>query len=120
MITKNYTGSVDLTSLWGAVKSATGTAAGWYFNTAGAQVTFVYDETLLSLAQAADADAAITAHIAKAPAREHNAPIKQQIAELESQVTDRRIREAVLGTDAGWLKNQDAQISALRATMQPE
>jgi hypothetical protein len=40
--------------------------------------------------------------------------IIEQIAALESQVTDRRIREAVLGVDGGWLKEQDAKISALR------
>jgi len=43
--------------------------------------------------------------------------IKQQIADLEAQVTDRRMREAVLGTDGGWLKEQDAKISALRAQL---
>ena len=41
--------------------------------------------------------------------------IKQQIAEFEATVTPRRIREAVLGTDNGWLAGVDAQIAALRA-----
>jgi hypothetical protein len=37
-----------------------------------------------------------------------------KIAELEASVTDRRIREAVLGIDNGWLANVNAQIDALR------
>lgn len=40
-----------------------------------------------------------------------------QIAELEATVTQRRLREAALGTDNGWLKAIDAQIAALRATL---
>lgn len=40
--------------------------------------------------------------------------IKQQIATLESTVTERRIREAILGTDNGWLATVNAQIVALR------
>lgn len=39
---------------------------------------------------------------------------KQQIALLESRMTFRRLREAVLGTDNGWLKNLDSQIASLR------
>lgn len=45
----------------------------------------------------------------------HNAAIKQQITVLESTITDRRYREAILGTDGGWLANVDAQIAELRA-----
>lgn len=40
--------------------------------------------------------------------------IIQQIHELEAQITTRRIREAVLGTDNGWLADIDAQIAVLR------
>ena len=43
--------------------------------------------------------------------------IKEQIATLEAQVTERRYREAVLGTDNGWLADIDAQIAALRAQL---
>lgn len=43
--------------------------------------------------------------------------IKAEIAALEIQVTPRRQREAILGTDNGWLANIDAQISALRAQL---
>lgn len=40
--------------------------------------------------------------------------VKQQINDLESSITPRRMREAVLGTDGGWLANLDAQIADLR------
>lgn len=43
-----------------------------------------------------------------------NAAILEQIAALESTVTNRRLREAALGTDNGWLANLDAQITILR------
>lgn len=46
-----------------------------------------------------------------------NEPILRQIDALEQSVTRRRTREAVLGTDGGWLENLDAQITALRATL---
>ena len=48
----------------------------------------------------------------------HNVPILAQIADLESSVTDRRKREAIL-TDAGraWLADVDAQIAVLRGTL---
>ena len=40
-----------------------------------------------------------------------------KIYELEASVTDRRIREAVLGIDNGWLKALNEQIAELRATL---
>lgn len=40
--------------------------------------------------------------------------IKRQIVALESQQTPRRIREALLGTDNGWLADIESQIEALR------
>jgi hypothetical protein len=43
--------------------------------------------------------------------------ILEQIATLESTVTQRRLREAALGTDNGWLADIDAQIAALRAQL---
>lgn len=43
--------------------------------------------------------------------------IKSDIAALEAKVTPRRIREAILGTDNGWLVAQDAAIAALRAQL---
>ncbi len=42
---------------------------------------------------------------------------KGQIAALEAAVTPRRMREAVLGTDGGWLADVDTQIAALRAQL---
>jgi len=39
------------------------------------------------------------------------------IADLETTITDRRIREAVLGIDNGWLANVNAQIAALRSQL---
>lgn len=43
-----------------------------------------------------------------------NALTRSQISEIESSVTSRRMREAVLGIDAGWLKDVDAKITDLR------
>lgn len=40
--------------------------------------------------------------------------VRQQISELESQQTGRRIREAVLGIDGGWLLNINNEINFLR------
>lgn len=48
---------------------------------------------------------------------ENNNNIQIQIAVLEAQQTDRRIREALAGTDGGWLVNLNNQITALRATL---
>jgi len=41
-------------------------------------------------------------------------PVVDQIKALEALVTDRRIREAILGTDNGWLSGVNAEIAALR------
>lgn len=43
--------------------------------------------------------------------------LKSQIASLEAEITDRRLREAVLGIDGDWLKDQDAKISKLRSML---
>lgn len=43
--------------------------------------------------------------------------IKAQIAALETQQTPRRVREASLGTDGGWLACLEAQIEDLRAQL---
>lgn len=40
-----------------------------------------------------------------------------QILELEGQITSRRIREAILGTDNGWLAGIEEQISVLRGQL---
>ena len=39
------------------------------------------------------------------------------IKRLEAQITPRRIREAVLGADGGWLAQQEAAIDALRGQL---
>ena len=43
--------------------------------------------------------------------------IKADIAALEATITPRRTREAILGTDKGWLAQQEAAIAALRAQL---
>ena len=40
-----------------------------------------------------------------------------QIIVLENEVTQRRLREAVLGTDNGWLAAKEAEIAAVRAQL---
>lgn len=40
--------------------------------------------------------------------------IRTAITKLEKSITPRRLREAVLGTDAGWLAATEAEIDALR------
>lgn len=47
-----------------------------------------------------------------------NENIKLQIFLLEIQITDRRMREAVLQMDSGWLANINQQISQLRSQIQ--
>ena len=63
------------------------------------------------LVQAFPARAAITVKEAT------NAPILAQIAALEDQVTQRRLREALLGADGGWLASVNMQIAGLRASL---
>lgn len=46
-----------------------------------------------------------------------NDAIKSQIAALEGTVTARRIREAVLGIDNGWIAGINQQIADLRAQL---
>ena len=47
-----------------------------------------------------------------------NDAIVFQVQHLEMQQTPRRLREAANGTDNGWMKNLDSQITALRAQLQ--
>lgn len=48
---------------------------------------------------------------------ENNRRLFEQITALEAQVTNRRLRDAILGTEdpANWLSDQEAAIAALRA-----
>lgn len=51
------------------------------------------------------------------PGLSENDLIASQIAELEATITPRRMREAAIGTDGGWLKEVDEQIATLRKTL---
>ena len=44
-------------------------------------------------------------------------PILLQILNLEGQITVRRLREAVLGIDSGWLEDINEQIEVLRGQL---
>lgn len=43
--------------------------------------------------------------------------VRSQIMKLETMITQRRLREALLGTDSGWLEQQDMQIAELRTKL---
>ncbi len=77
-----------------------------YHATAEGNIPFTPDEEL-------EWDAREAAHAAKAP----KAMIRSQIAALEAKITVRRQREAILGTDNGWLASVDAEIAALRTQL---
>lgn len=51
------------------------------------------------------------------PAPSQNDLILAQIKSLEAQQTPRRIREAVLAVDGGWLADLNTQIADLRAQL---
>ena len=57
------------------------------------------------------------ANYASAPGPSVNDILKSKILGLESQQTERRIREAINGTDGGWMKNLEDQIAALRSQL---
>lgn len=76
-------------------------------------ITENYGERPLTDEENAEADAADAVWEAGAAKR---AAI-DQIKALEQTVTERRIREAILGTDGGWLANTNSQIAALRAQL---
>jgi len=46
-----------------------------------------------------------------------NVTIINQIITLEATITNRRLREHILGTDNGWLASINDQITALRNTL---
>lgn len=52
--------------------------------------------------------------VAITPVIDPQTAIKQQISALERAITPRRLREAILGIDDGWLKAQDGMIKTLR------
>lgn len=43
--------------------------------------------------------------------------IKRTIRTLEAEISPRRMREAILGTDSDWLKNKEAEIVTERAKL---
>lgn len=43
--------------------------------------------------------------------------IKRTIRTLEAEITPRRLREAILGTDSDWLKNKEAEIATERSKL---
>ena len=49
-----------------------------------------------------------------APAVAPTDKLRQEIAVLESAITPRRLRESILGTDGGWLSEQESKIVELR------
>ena len=58
-----------------------------------------------------------TKDAAKQTADATKAEIIQKIVDLEGEITARRIREAILGTDSDWLKNKEAEIATERAKL---
>lgn len=50
---------------------------------------------------------------------EHVKTPQQHIADLEAAITPRRLREAMLGVDDGWLRAQDDKIAAFRLRIGP-
>jgi len=49
-----------------------------------------------------------------APAVAPTDKLRQEISTLESAITPRRLRESILGTDGGWLSEQESKIVELR------
>lgn len=59
-------------------------------------------------------DAELQAECDRLDARQ---PALDEIVRLEGEITPRRVREAILGTDNNWLSNQEALIAAERAKL---
>lgn len=79
----------------------------WAFAADGSQDEDIPDD-LIAISKA-EADAL------RSPSQEQS--ILTQILALEATVTQRRMRDALLGTDGGWLANIEQQIAALRAQL---
>ena len=60
-----------------------------------------------------DEDFSATQPLPKEPTAQELA--LKDISKLESSITNRRLREAVLGVDNGWLVSVNARIDALRS-----
>lgn len=72
---------------------------------------------LSAYAQIINGDFGDIAEYVAPPAPHPNIVILAQILVLEKTVTQRRLREATLGTDNGWLANLNAQIVTLRESL---
>ena len=79
----------------------------------GKQIGFEQVDVPFTPEEEVEWDAMEAAHAAEAP----KIALRSQIASLEYQISVRRQREAILGTDNGWLADIDAQIAALRAQL---
>ena len=55
--------------------------------------------------------------LADPPSATQDELIKRQVLALEAQQTPRRMREATLGLDNGWLADLESQIEALRTQL---
>jgi len=60
-------------------------------------------------------DGSVVKYVEPAPTTEEI--LLGQITVLENEITPRRLREAVLGTDNGWLASKEAEIAAVRAQL---
>ena len=49
--------------------------------------------------------------------KEPNTDKLKQIRALEAEITQRRLRDAILGNDGGWLVGKEAEIAAIRDTL---
>ncbi len=59
----------------------------------------------------------LTQILAAADAYDATEVIVAEIERLENEITPRRTREAILGTDSNWLSNQEALIAAERSKL---
>lgn len=100
-------------------------ADGWHLNTAGNQVFFIPDSSLVAPYTGSNdvegveekalwnsVNQTIQLHFTNGPKREHNKAILKQITDLEATQTPRRIREG-----GQWLVDLEAQIQVLRGQL---
>ena len=64
-----------------------------------------------------DEVAALQALWASSASQQPRMTILAQISNLEAEITPRRMREAVLGVDGGWLASKEAEIQVLRGQL---
>lgn len=86
-----------------------------YYKDTAAKVHFIDDEAFFYLlppgcAEITPSEAAALTAYSQSP----NEVLINSICKLEETITQRRLREALLGKDNGWLANVEAEIDALR------